>query len=109
MRLLTRTARPSRPCQSIRKRERVADESLIEFPCDLAIKVMGRHTPDFEAQMVAAAATQAGPIGADAVSVRLSKDERFASVTLTLHVQDHDQLRRIYGALHATGLVLYAL
>ena len=87
----------------------MTEESLIEFPCDLPSKVMGRHTPEFRALMVAAAATQAGPIADDAVSVRLSKDERFASITITVHVQDHDQLRRVYSALHATGLVLYAL
>jgi putative lipoic acid-binding regulatory protein len=84
-------------------------ESLIEFPCSLAIKVMGHNTPDFQERMVAAAAMEVGPLQDKDLSTRPSRDGRFISLTMTVNVQDHDHLRRVYTALHATGLVLYAL
>jgi putative lipoic acid-binding regulatory protein len=87
----------------------VTEESLIEFPCHLPVKVMGRNTPQFRETMLAAAASEVGALAEEAVSVRLSRDERFASLTLNVYVEDHDHLRRIYTAMHATGLVLYAL
>jgi putative lipoic acid-binding regulatory protein len=87
----------------------VTEESLIEFPCHLPIKVMGRNTPEFRDTMVTAATSEAGTIAEDAVSIRLSRDGRFASLTLTVYVENHDHLRRVYTAMHATGLVLYAL
>ena len=87
----------------------MSDESLIEFPCHLPVKVMGRNTPQFRELMVNAAASEVGALSEEAVSIRLSRDERFASLTITVYVEDHDHLRRVYTAMHATGLVLYAL
>ena len=87
----------------------MADESLIEFPCQLPIKVMGRNTPEFRDRMLAAVRSELNEVDDNDVSIRLSRDERFASLTITDYVQNHDELRRAYGAMHATGLVLYAL
>lgn len=87
----------------------MAQDSLIEFPCHLPVKVMGRHSPEFREQILASLHAEIGPVEDHQVSVRLSRDGRFASLTLTVWVSDHDSLRRIYAAMHATGLVLYAL
>ncbi len=87
----------------------VSNESLIEFPCHLPVKVMGRHSPEFRERILDAVATEIGSVEDHHVNVRLSRDERFASLTITVYVEDHDTLRRIYSAMHATGLVLYAL
>jgi hypothetical protein len=87
----------------------MADESLIEFPCHLPIKVMGRNTPEFRDRMLAAVRSELNGVDDNDVSIRLSRDERFASLTITVYVQNHDELRRAYSAMHATGLVLYAL
>jgi putative lipoic acid-binding regulatory protein len=93
----------------MKRPETVTSESLIEFPCHLPVKVMGHHAPDFREQMIAAIANEHGPVEDHHINVKLSRDERFISLTITVYVTDHDQLRRIYGAMHATGLVLYAL
>jgi putative lipoic acid-binding regulatory protein len=87
----------------------MSQESLIEFPCHLPVKVMGRHSPDFRERILAAVVAEIGAVEEHQVSIRLSRDERFASLTVTVWVPDHETLRRVYGAMHATGLVLYAL
>ena len=86
------------------------DASPLEFPCDYAVKVMGRHTPEFRAQMLAVLAAATGEAPADErVAERLSRDGHFVSLTCTVRVADRAQLDHIYRRLHATGLVLYAL
>jgi uncharacterized protein len=87
----------------------MSQETLIEFPCHLPVKVMGHHSPEFRERILAAVATEIGAVEDHHVSAKLSRDERFVSLTVTVYVTDHASLRRIYEAMHATGLVLYAL
>ena len=86
------------------------DDSPLEFPCDYAIKVVGRHAPEFRAQMLAVLAAETGAAPADdRIAERLSRDGHFVSLTCTVRVASRAQLDHIYRQLHATGLVLYAL
>ena len=86
-----------------------ATETLMEFPCEVAIKVMGRNSGDFRRVMIDAIETEIGPVAAERVAERPSREGHFISLTVTVYVESHDLLRRIYAAMHATGLVLYAL
>jgi uncharacterized protein len=85
------------------------DESPLEFPCDYPVKVMGRHTADFRAQVLAALAAEAGGSAAPRVEERLSRDGTFVSLTCIVRVASRADLDRLYRRLHATGLVLYSL
>jgi hypothetical protein len=86
-----------------------ATETLMEFPCEVPIKVMGRNSDDFRGIMLAAVEAHLGPVSPDCVAERPSRAGHFISLTITIHVDTHDTLRRVYSALHATGRVLYAL
>ena len=44
----------------------MTEESLIEFPCHLPVKVMGRNTPQFRETMLAAAASEVGALAEEA-------------------------------------------
>jgi uncharacterized protein len=85
------------------------DETPLEFPCDYPVKVMGRHTPEFRTQMLAALAAETRDAAAPRIEERLSRDGTFVSLTCTVRVASRDELDRIYRRLHATGLVLYSL
>ena len=85
------------------------DASPLEFPCDHPIKVLGRHTPEFRTRVLAVLAAEAGETAEPRLEERLSRDGSYLSLTCTVRVASRAQLDLIYRALHATGLVLYAL
>jgi len=85
------------------------DDSPLEFPCDYALKVMGRAGPEFRARMLAVLEAHVGPIAPAQVLERPSRAGKYVALTCTLRAGSRAQLDRIYRDLHATGLVLYAL
>ena len=85
------------------------EPSPLEFPCDHALKVMGRNAPEFRERMLAVLTAELGAAATIAVQERRSGDGTFLSLTLTVRVESRPQLEHLYRALHATGLVLFAL
>jgi hypothetical protein len=84
------------------------DESPLTFPCDYPIKVMGPHTPEFRAAVLAVLTAEAG--GAEPrITERLSREGAYVSLTCTVRVASRAQLDGLYRRLHATGVVRYAL
>ena len=84
-------------------------DTPLEFPCDYPVKVMGRHTAEFRAQVLAVLAEGAAASPLLTVEERLSRDRSFVSLTCTVRVASREELDEVYRRLHATGLVLYSL
>ncbi len=82
---------------------------LLEFPCDFAIKAMGRAGTDLEAVVVGIVRRHAPDLGEGAVRSRPSRDGNYLSVTVTLHADSREQLDDIYRELTAHEQVLMAL
>lgn len=74
----------------------MSDETLLEFPCDFPIKMMGRHTVEFEVTARSLVEKHAGPIEDEYIARSLSKNGRFVSVTITIIAQSKQQLDDIY-------------
>ena len=72
------------------------DETLLEFPCDFPIKLMGRKTDEFELTVRSLIEIHTGPIDDNAVRSSLSKNGRFVSVTITVTASSKQQLDNIY-------------
>ena len=87
----------------------MSDESAIEFPCSFPIKMMGRNTSEFRSTARALVERHAGRVDDDAVSVALSRNERFVSVTVTIIATSQQQLDAIYREVTAHKDVLMAL
>ena len=85
------------------------ENSPLEFPCDYPLKVMGRHTPEFREKVLAVLAERTGPLHDERVSERASRAGNYVALTCTVRAESRAQLDEMYRALHATGLVLYAL
>ena len=81
----------------------------IEYPIEVPIKVMGRHSPEFRQETRKVVERHAGDPAELQVTERLSRDGNFLSVTYTIRAHSREQLELIYVELRATGLVLYAL
>ena len=85
------------------------DETLLEFPCDFPIKVMGRAEPGFDALVVELVRRHAPDLGEGAVSSRPSKGGKWVSVTVTLRAESKAQLDAIYLDLTTHEKVVMAL
>ncbi len=85
------------------------EETLLEFPCDFPIKVMGRAEPGFDALVVELIRRHAPDLREGAVSTRPSKGGKWVSVTVTLRAESKSQLDAIYLDLTAHEKIVMAL
>ncbi|MGI9322216.1 MAG: YbeD family protein [Pseudomonadales bacterium] len=67
-------------------------ESLIAYPCDYPVKVLGNATGDFEAQVVAVARRHDPALGAERISRKHSRTGKYLSVTLMLTASSEAQI-----------------
>jgi uncharacterized protein len=84
-------------------------ESLLEFPCDFPLKVMGRKEPGFSETIVALVETHAGPLDVGRVRLRESRDGNFVALTIVVRPGSQEELDTIYGVLSAHDQVLIVL
>ena len=84
-----------------------ATESLLQFPCDVPIKVFGRNDAGFRAAAVAIVEKHYG--AAYTVGEQLSKQGAYLSLTITVHAKTRAELDAVYQELVAHELVLMAL
>ena len=87
----------------------MTDETLLEFPLDFPIKIMGEDTPEFRQIARSIVEKHAGPLDDSAIKTASSRNERFVSVTITINAQSREQLDNIYMDLTANDAVKMAL
>ena len=87
----------------------MSQETLLEFPCEFPIKMMGHNTPEFIATARALVEIHTGELEDRRVQQAFSRNERFVSVTVTISAQSQEQLGDIYRDLSAHKSVLMAL
>jgi len=63
-------------------------DSIIEFPCQFPIKVMGRAESNFDALVVGIIRKHAPDLADFAVKSRLSRGGRYVSVTITIEARN---------------------
>ncbi|MGQ0443137.1 MAG: HP0495 family protein [Methylophilaceae bacterium] len=86
-----------------------AQETLIEFPCDFPIKVMGETHPDFANEIIKTIQRLAAEFNANHVEMRASSSGKYLSLTCTVHVESKPQLDDIYRALTSHPMVKVTL
>ena len=81
------------------------EESLIEYPSDFPIKVMGKQHPEL-AQTLTEVVLQFDP-GFDAATVEMrpSKGGNYMGLTFTVRATSREQLDALYRALHGHPMV----
>ncbi len=77
------------------------DESLLRYPCDFPIKIMGARTDDFAASVVAIVTRHAPDFSAETVEMRASAGGAYLSVTCTIRATSRAQLDALYRDLTA--------
>ncbi len=85
------------------------EESLIEYPCDFSIKVMGAAIPEFRAKVLKIASAHDGQFNETKVTERYSKNNKYLSLTIKIFAQNRKQLDALYTDLTASELTLWVL
>ncbi|MFV0283512.1 MAG: DUF493 family protein [Castellaniella sp.] len=85
------------------------EESLIVYPCDFPIKVMGRAHDDFARAMAEVALGFDPTFDPASIEIRPSASGNYLGLTLTVHVTSREQLDNLYRALHGHEMVSVVL
>lgn len=84
-------------------------ESLIEYPVDFPIKVMGRTQPGFAQEMLALVKRHAPDFDDSTVAMRPSREGKYLSLTFVIRATSREQLDRLYMELSDHPMVQMAL
>ena len=85
------------------------EESLIQFPCDFTIKIMGKASGDFEKCAVDIVKKHFPKTTDEKIQKKFSKDSNYLSLSITVYAQSKMQLDAVYQELSSTKEVLMAL
>lgn len=83
--------------------------SLIEYPCDFPIKIMGKTQQDFTQTVLAIVKQHAPDFDTTTMSVRTSKNGTYLSITCTIRAISRPQLDALYQALSNHPMVAVVL
>lgn len=85
------------------------DETLLKFPCDFPLKVMGRNNDDFRSIVIGIVEKHAGNIELNRIEERPSRDGTYLGITITVTATSKAQLDAIYMELTSCERVLVSL
>jgi uncharacterized protein len=84
-------------------------ETLIEFPCDFPIKIMGETRDEFTQTIVELIQGHVSEFDASKIEMRASTGGKYISITCFVYVTSKPQLDDIYRALTAHPFVKVVL
>ena len=90
-------------------KERTEEESLIDFPCEFPVKVMGASIPEFHSCIEKIALQHDPEFVASETTQNVSKTGKYVSLTLNIHAKNKAQLDKLYQEFTDNKLVLWAL
>jgi len=73
--------------------------TLLQFPCDFPLKVVGVRSDDFAQQIVAVVQAVVPDFRPETVEMRASQGGKYLSVTVTVTARSQVQLDALYQAL----------
>lgn len=84
-------------------------QSLLTFPCDFPIKIVGKNTPEFETAVLNIIRKHFSNLSKEALQTRPSGEKNYLAITVTVTAQSQQQLDEVYTQLSAEPLVIMAL
>jgi putative lipoic acid-binding regulatory protein len=86
-----------------------AEETLIEFPCDFPIKVMGETHDDFITEVTRVIQGHLPEFASHLIEIRGSSNGKYLSLTCLVYVISKPQLDDIYRSLTSHPMVKVVL
>ena len=87
----------------------MAEDTLLEFPCDFPIKIMGPATDEFRSLALGIVTRHVGALAPHQLEERPSTGGKYLSLTCTVRAENKAQLDAVYVELTACRQVLVAL
>jgi putative lipoic acid-binding regulatory protein len=87
----------------------MSEDTLLDFPCDFPIKIMGARSDGFAQTMVEIVLRHAPDFVAESVDMRTSSSGNYLSVTCTIRATSRPQLDALYRELSGHPLVKVVL
>jgi putative lipoic acid-binding regulatory protein len=83
--------------------------SAFEFPCEIPVKVFGRNESEFREAVLAIVRDCFPDFSESDMSERLSREDRYLSITVTVWAEDRVQIDALYTRLSGHDAVLMVL
>ena len=87
----------------------MSEESLLEFPCDIPIKVFGRNVDGFRATVVDIVSSHFEEPADDDIRERLSRDNGYTRLTITIRAKTREQVDALYRELSDSDDIMMVL
>lgn len=84
-------------------------DSLIEYPCEFPIKILGRTQAGFAQAVLATVRAHAPDFDGATMEMKTSKRGKYLSVTCTIRATSRQQLDELYRALCDHPMVVMVL
>ncbi len=89
--------------------DRTSADSLIDYPCDFPIKIMGATQDSFAQTMVEVVSLHDPDFHAGKMEMRPSAKGNYLSLTVTVRATSREQLDNLYRALSSHPMVKVVL
>ena len=70
--------------------------TLIEFPCDFPVKIMGKNTPTFLEEINKIILKHFPSIEQEKITHKMSKENNFLAITVTVFAENQEMLDAFY-------------
>jgi putative lipoic acid-binding regulatory protein len=87
----------------------MSEGTLLEFPCDFPLKVMGRNNDDFRSIVLGIVQKHTGVVDVSRIEERPSRDGTYLGITVTVTATSKAQLDGLYMELTSCERVMVAL
>jgi uncharacterized protein len=87
----------------------MAQDTLLEFPTDFPIRIMGEATNEFRSLAIGIVTRHFGTLAADRIEERPSSGGKYLGLTITVRAESKAQLDAVYTELTTCRQVLVAL
>ena len=84
-------------------------KSLIEFPCDFAIKVMGEAKENFSESVIEIIKKHYGNFNGSKIEMKGSSNGKYISLTCNVYVTSEKQLNKMYVDLSKSPITNFVL
>jgi putative lipoic acid-binding regulatory protein len=84
-------------------------DAALTFPCDLAIKVLGRNAQGFRDAALTIVRTHCADVTEQAIVERVSREGAYLSLTITARIDSRAQADAVYRELSAHDQILMVL
>ncbi len=85
------------------------EESIIKFPCDFTLKVMGKSAGEFEKITLDIVKKYFPTLDIARIQKKFSKDNTYLSLSITVYAESKTQLDAAYQELSRTKEILMVL